>query len=159
RWTSRGRPPDDATRGMQLAPRSLRLAASGRRRQDKSPSERATMFGENTAVSTTADGGARRGASVLRNRYVLETRLAQGRLGTMHRATDRLRAQGLEHVAILVLPAEISADPARLDAFKAGFEDVRALSHPNIVELYDLDCDGDEHFVVLEWIGGAALRS
>src|SRR5690606_31126817 len=38
-------------------------------------------------------------------------------------------------------------------------EDVRALSHPNIVELYDLDCDGDEHFVVLEWIDGESLRS
>ena len=118
------------------------------------------MFGDITAVSTTAEGEDRRSASVLRDRYVLETRLEQGRLGTVHRATDRLRSHaGRQHVAILILPTEISADPARLDAFRAGFEAVRELSHPNIVELYDLERDGDTHFVVLEWVDGETLRS
>ena len=115
------------------------------------------MLGENTAVSPAAAAGeARRAASVLRDRYVLERRVAQGRFGAMYRALDRQGYAGRERVAILILPTEVST---RLDAFKAGFDVVRTLSHRNIVELYDLDRDGDTHFVVLEWVDGESLRS
>jgi hypothetical protein len=118
------------------------------------------MLGENTALSATRVGAQRPAPAELRKRYVLEARLEQGRLGAVYKAADKLRGQGgRPHVAVLILPAEISRNTERLAAFQSEFGAVSALSHPNIVELYDIDADGETHFLVLEWIDGESLRT
>lgn len=118
------------------------------------------MLGDSTAVSASARGDVRRTGRILRERYVLETRLELGRFGTLYKAFDRLHGHGgRPYVAILTLPAEILRNPARLGAFRREFWAVSKLAHPNIVELFELDADADQHFVVLEWIDGESLRS
>src|SRR5690606_29943855 len=50
-------------------------------------------------------------------------------------------------------------DPRQLAAFEREFSTLQALSHENLVELYDFDRDGDVRFVVMEWVDGETLRS
>src|SRR5690606_22567270 len=93
-------------------------------------------------------------------RFVLEERLEHGRIGTMYRALDRLRAlDGRAYVAVLILPAEIVRSAEQLAAFERELDIVRMLSHPNIVRIFSLERDGDIAFLVLEWVDGESLRS
>lgn len=99
---------------------------------------------------------------VLRGRFVLEEEIEHGRLGLVFRAEDRQRAGddgGGRPVAILILPAEVVRNPRQLETFKREFASVQALSHPNIVSLYDFDRDGDTYFVVMELVDGESLRN
>lgn len=118
------------------------------------------MPGENTALSENRSAAPVGVSSLLSERFVLEERIEQGRLGTMYRALDRLRGQeGRTHVAVLVLPGDLANNPDRLDAFERELEAVRLLSHPNIVRIFSLERDGPIAFVVLEWVDGESLRS
>lgn len=117
--------------------------------------------------STARSDSPRTGAPIvegalLRDRYVLEERLDQGRLGIVFRALDRQWSHedgSSRRVAILILPAELVRSPTQLEAFKREFVTVQQLAHPNIVTLYDFDRDGDTHFVVMEWVDGESLRN
>ncbi len=101
-----------------------------------------------------------RSSPVLGDRFVLEARLAQGRLGTMYRALDRMGGRdGRPYVSVLILPGEISRNRDQLAGFEEQLEIVRALSHPNIVRIFGLERDGDTTFLVLEWIDAESLRS
>src|SRR5690606_31621793 len=118
------------------------------------------MLGESTALSEKPEAGARRVPAVLCDRFVLEEKLEQGRLGTIYRARDRLRGQdGRPHVAALILPPDIARSAEQLRAFERELENVRLLSHPNIVRTFSLERDGDTAFLVLEWVDGESLRS
>ncbi|HEX6993505.1 MAG TPA: protein kinase [Gammaproteobacteria bacterium] len=118
------------------------------------------MLGENTALSDKPSATPGRVPEVLCERFVLGERLEQGRLGTMYRALDRMRAMdGRAHVAVLILPAEIARNAVQLADFERELEVVRTLSHPNIVRIFSLERDGDIAFVVLEWVDGESLRS
>src|SRR5690606_39661647 len=50
------------------------------------------MLGENTAWSDKTSAPLGRTPAILCDRFVLEERLEHGRIGTMYRALDRLRA-------------------------------------------------------------------
>ena len=90
------------------------------------------------------------------SRYVLEERLEHGRLGVVYRAYDR---QGPARVALLVLPGEIAANERMLGAVREDFARLRALDHPNIVEVLDLANDGNTWFFTLELVEGESLES
>jgi eukaryotic-like serine/threonine-protein kinase len=97
--------------------------------------------------------------SVLRNRYVLEERLGRGGIGTVFKALDRYRCDLPEadrRVAIKFLNKNI--DGARsLSALRREFFCAQALSHPNIVKMYELDLDGEAAFFSMELLEGELL--
>src|SRR5690606_2319445 len=66
---------------------------------------------------------------------------------------------GRPYVAILILPREIARDARQTTTFERELAAVRALSHPNIVQIFALEHDGDTSFLVLEWVDGESLRS
>jgi len=118
------------------------------------------MLGENTAWSDKTSAPLGRTPAILCDRFVLEERLEHGRIGTMYRALDRLRAlDGRAYVAVLILPAEIVRSAEQLAAFERELDIVRMLSHPNIVRIFSLERDGDIAFLLLEWVDGESLRS
>src|SRR5690606_34257741 len=102
-------------------------------------------------------GGAIGPGTILCSRYVLEERLEHGRLGVVYRAYDR-QGPG-RRVALLVLPGEIAANERMLAAVRQDFARLRALDHPNIVEVLDLANDGGTWFFTLELVEGESLES
>jgi serine/threonine protein kinase len=96
---------------------------------------------------------------VLRNRYVLEEMLGRGGIGTVFKALDRYRCDLPEadrRVAIKFLNRKI--DGAQLlSTLRREFFCAQALSHPNIVKVYELDLDGDAAFFTMELLEGELL--
>jgi predicted Ser/Thr protein kinase len=83
--------------------------------------------------------------------YEVLSALGAGGMGEVYRARDsRLNRD----VALKVLPAEVSADPSRRQRFEIEARAVAALSHPNIVSVYDVG-DG---YIVSELVEGEPLR-
>jgi hypothetical protein len=72
-------------------------------------------------------------------------------MGEVYRARDpRLNRD----VALKILPAEVAADPLRRQRFEIEARAVAALSHPNIVAVYDVG----EGYIVSELVEGESLR-
>ncbi len=61
-------------------------------------------------------------------------------------------------VSIKVLRQQFTADPAFLERFRREARAVAALSHPNVVSLYDVGQQGDCHYLVMEYVEGETLR-
>jgi serine/threonine protein kinase len=96
---------------------------------------------------------------VLRDRYVLETRLGRGGMGTVFKAVDRYRCdlpQASRIVAIKFLH-EAAGHPEIVSKLRREFYCAQALSHPNIVKVYELDRDGDVEFFTMEFLDGELL--
>ncbi len=59
--------------------------------------------------------------------------------------------------AIKVLPKSRVADKSYLDRFYREGRAAAALSHPNIVRVYDIDHEGENHYLVMEYVEGMDL--
>jgi Tol biopolymer transport system component len=88
--------------------------------------------------------------------YEILAPLGAGGMGEVYRARDpRLERD----VAIKVLPEHFSDDHDSLARFQAEAKAVAALSHPNIVAIFDTGQHGDQLYVVTELLEGETLRS
>src|SRR5450631_1176697 len=99
---------------------------------------------------------------VLRNRYVLESRLGSGGMGTVFKAMDRYRCDLTEdnrHVALKFLHEETDSRPEVLSNLRREFFCAQALSHRSIVKVYELDLDDDVAFFTMELLQGELLSS
>ncbi len=67
--------------------------------------------------------------------YEIVAAIGAGGMGEVYKARDTRLGRD---VAIKVLPAELAADPDRLRRFEQEARAVAALSHPNILALYDV---------------------
>ena len=61
-------------------------------------------------------------------------------------------------VALKVLPAAVATQPDRLRRFAQEARAAAALSHPNVVAVYDVHADGETPYVVSELLEGETLR-
>jgi serine/threonine protein kinase len=61
-------------------------------------------------------------------------------------------------VAVKVLPASLARDSASLERFYREARALAAVDHPNIIHGYDIDQEGDLHFLVLEHVDGSSLE-
>jgi serine/threonine-protein kinase len=61
--------------------------------------------------------------------------------------------------AIKVLPKARVNDSSYLARFHLEAQATASLDHPNIVRAYDVDNDGDQHFLVMEFIDGKDLQT
>ena len=61
-------------------------------------------------------------------------------------------------VALKVLPRNRVADTSYLARFHLEARAAASLDHPNIVRAYDVDNDGDTHYLVMEYIEGRDLQ-
>lgn len=102
------------------------------------------------------------GRRVLRERYELLAVIGGSSSGTVYRAVDRRRTHlsGPQRcVAVKVLNADYAGRPAALAELEREFHEAQSLSHPNIVNVFDLDRDGDAYFIVMELLEGELLSS
>ncbi len=100
--------------------------------------------------------------SVLRDRFLLQQRIAGGSMGVVYKALDRRLAEvegEMSYVAIKVLTPKLSRNADALRAIQQEAAKGRCLSHPNIVRFIDLDREDDVYFIVMEWIEGRSLAA
>jgi serine/threonine-protein kinase len=88
-----------------------------------------------------------------------------------YRLLDHLGSGGMSHVylaehvlmqrrvAIKVLPKERVQDSSYLERFHRESQAAAALDHRNIVRAYDVDNEGDVHFMVMEYVDGDDLQA
>jgi serine/threonine protein kinase/Tol biopolymer transport system component len=87
--------------------------------------------------------------------YEVRSLLGAGSMGEVYRARDPRLARD---VAIKVLPAASSADADTLRRFEQEARAAAALSHPNILAVYDVGTDDGVPFIVSELLEGETLR-
>lgn len=96
----------------------------------------------------------------IKDRYMLDAKIGSGGMSDIYRAKDLLLEQaGIKdvYVAIKVLQPEFVEQPEALQLLMKEAEKTRRLSHPNIIRLYDVDSDGDIHFLIMEYLDGETL--
>jgi Tol biopolymer transport system component len=76
-------------------------------------------------------------------------------MGEVYRARDTRLGRD---VAIKVLPASFAADGERLRRFQQEAQAIAALSHPNILAVYDIGQHEGIHYLVSELLDGETLR-
>ena len=76
-------------------------------------------------------------------------------MGEVYRARDSRLGR---EVAIKVLPENLAKDPEALARFEREAKAVAALSHPNILAIYDFGREGTVCFAVMELLEGETLR-
>jgi serine/threonine-protein kinase len=88
-------------------------------------------------------------------RYDIRSLLGKGGMGEVYLAQD---ANLKRLVAIKLLPAEFTEDPARLRRFEREAYAASSLNHPNILTIYEIG-DADAHrFIASEYVEGKSLR-
>jgi hypothetical protein len=88
--------------------------------------------------------------------YEIVASLGAGGMGEVYRARDTRLGR---EVAVKVLPAEVATDQERLHRFEQEARAASALSHPNILTLFDVGRDGETSFLVTELLEGDSLRA
>jgi len=97
--------------------------------------------------------------TVLRDRYELLQLLGRGGMASVYKARDLYRTSlGVADccVAIKVVQAHPSR-PGSVDALGREFHNAQRLSHPNVVNVYDIDHEGDASFYSMELLEGERL--
>jgi serine/threonine protein kinase len=75
-------------------------------------------------------------------------------MGEVYRATDTKLGRD---VALKVLPAEMAADPERVQRFQREARAVAALNHPGIVTIHAVEEEDGVHFLTMEIVEGQSL--
>lgn len=89
------------------------------------------------------------------NRYEIIDKVGSGGMADVYKARDQRLNR---FVAIKVLKAEYSNDKSFVDKFRGEAQSAAGLSHPNIVNVYDVGDDGGLHFIVMELVEGITLK-
>jgi len=88
-------------------------------------------------------------------KYIIKGELGRGGMGAVYLAEQ----PGLgREVAIKELILSAVADPTALKRFMQEAQVMARTSHPNLVQVHDLEQIGDANYIVLEFVRGKSLR-
>lgn len=89
------------------------------------------------------------------DRYEIIDKVGSGGMADVYKARDhRLN----RFVAIKVLKPEYSSDKNFVTKFRGEAQSAAGLSHPNIVNVYDVGDDSGLHYIVMELVEGITLK-
>src|SRR5690554_6318734 len=91
----------------------------------------------------------------LGNRYELVSRIGSGGMAVVYLAKDLVLDR---HVAVKVLNDSLSHDDNFVDRFRREARAAARLSHPNVVNIYDVGEDDAIHYIVMEYVDGKTLK-
>ncbi|MSS63047.1 Stk1 family PASTA domain-containing Ser/Thr kinase [Velocimicrobium porci] len=90
------------------------------------------------------------------DRYEIISKIGAGGMADVYKAKDhRLN----RNVAIKILKQEFSEDKKFVDKFRGEAQSAAGLSHPNIVNVYDVGEDDELHYIVMELVEGITLKN
>lgn len=91
----------------------------------------------------------------LGGRYEILTRIGGGGMALVYKAHDLLLSR---NVAVKVLRQQYVHDEEFIRRFRREAQSAAALSHPNVVSIYDVGQEEDVHYIVMEYIEGYNLN-
>ncbi|MGM9653577.1 MAG: protein kinase [Eubacteriales bacterium] len=93
---------------------------------------------------------------VFDNRYKIEKIIGIGGMAVVYKAIDLLMRRV---VAVKMLKDEIAADEQSVKRFINESKAVAMLSHPNIVNIYDVSVRDNVKYIVMEYVEGITLKN
>jgi len=93
--------------------------------------------------------------TVLGNRYEILSEIGSGGMAKVYRAKDRYLQR---IVAIKLLKEEFREDSEFLKRFDTEAQAAASLTHPNIVQIYDIGVDNNRYYIVMEFVDGITLK-
>ncbi|QUH20886.1 Stk1 family PASTA domain-containing Ser/Thr kinase [Alkaliphilus sp. B6464] len=92
---------------------------------------------------------------ILGNRYEIVEKIGGGGMALVYKAKCNLLNR---YVAIKVLRPEFINDKDLLDKFRKESQAAASLSHPNIVNVYDVGEEDGVYYIVMEYVDGKTLK-
>lgn len=92
---------------------------------------------------------------ILGKRYEITEKIAQGGMSIVYKALD-LNLNRYD--AVKVLKEEFASNKEILERFKQEANAVAFLSHPNIVNIYNVGSEENIHYIVMEFVKGLTLK-
>ena len=92
---------------------------------------------------------------VLDQRYELQELIGGGGMADVYRAQDLLLNRP---VAVKILHEQFKSDTEFINKFNREAQAAARLSHPNIVNIYDVGVMDDAHYIVMEYVPGRTLK-
>lgn len=86
--------------------------------------------------------------------YKIQSKIGEGGMGAVYKGVDTMLDR---EVAIKALKPELASQTAIVDRFRSEAVTLAKLNHPNIATLYSLLREGDELYMVLEYVRGQSL--
>ncbi|MDA0246285.1 MAG: protein kinase, partial [Chloroflexi bacterium] len=88
-------------------------------------------------------------------KYKIVQHLGRGGMAEVYKAYH----ENLDrHVAIKLMHPFLADDKEFLARFKREARAMAAISHPNIIDVFDFDVEGDTYYIVMEYISGGTLK-
>ena len=92
---------------------------------------------------------------IIAGRYIIKELIGQGGMADVYLAEDKI----LERVvAIKLLRSSLTGDPVYITRFHREASAAAALSHKNIVQIYDVGEEDDNYYIVMEYVPGQTLK-
>ncbi|MDD3267604.1 MAG: protein kinase, partial [Burkholderiales bacterium] len=92
----------------------------------------------------------------INDRYQIVRMIGEGGMANVYLAHDTILDR---NVAVKILRGDLADDDKFVRRFQREAISASSLSHPNIVEMYDVDEDEGKYFIVMEYVDGKTLKS
>lgn len=92
---------------------------------------------------------------LIKERFRIDSLIAYGGMARVYKGTDLTLART---VAVKVLSEDLAKDPNFLLRFRREAQAAAALTHPNIVGVYDTGVEAGVHYIVMEYVEGSTLQ-
>lgn len=92
---------------------------------------------------------------ILDHRYEILERVGGGGMAEVFRAHDQLLDR---YVAVKILHTQFASDEEFIIKFRREAQGAAKLSHPNIVNIYDVGRDENKYYIVMEYVSGETLK-
>ena len=92
----------------------------------------------------------------INDRYQIIRSIGEGGMANVYLAYDPILDR---NVAVKILRGDLSSDEKFVRRFQREAISASSLTHPNIVEMYDVGEDDGSYFIVMEYVDGKTLKS